>query len=325
MIIIAVLADIHANEAALRAVAADAATEATKLGAQLTFICLGDIVDYGPDPQWCVEWVRQNCTLVVQGNHDRVVGRQLLQPIDLSVSTAYYPITIWTRMALSNADRRWLAALPEVAHAFPDAAGLSRFTLFHSNLVDLDRGIDNAHTARANLARLTTAYGLFGHTHYAGMFRLRVGNQLDPVEMRLAGQPHEVKSTYVGAIAPNRWHELPHPREQTIFNPGSVGQPRNHLARPVPDRMASYLLLAPDAGKRGRYQFRRVPYDVHQTTKRLRNDVCWRSRHAPARWAQRCRDPQLQNCLRDLPAQLPKLLDLLAAQLDPGGTQISNS
>jgi putative phosphoesterase len=61
-----VLSDIHANLAALEAVAAAESYD--------TVLCLGDIVGYGPEPGACVRWVRRNAGVVVQGNHDRALA-----------------------------------------------------------------------------------------------------------------------------------------------------------------------------------------------------------------------------------------------------------
>lgn len=63
---IGVISDIHGNLPALEAVFA----ELSDVG---HVICAGDIVGYGPWPRACLERVRETCTVVVQGNHDRSV------------------------------------------------------------------------------------------------------------------------------------------------------------------------------------------------------------------------------------------------------------
>jgi predicted phosphodiesterase len=64
-----VVADIHANWPALRTVLA-AEPDADRI------LCLGDLVDYGPQPVECVAWAQGLDRLhwVLQGNHDRAVG-----------------------------------------------------------------------------------------------------------------------------------------------------------------------------------------------------------------------------------------------------------
>lgn len=64
---ILLLADIHSNWPALRAI-------------NETFdACLfaGDLVDYATDPVPCVDWIRSNATASVRGNHDHAVAQRI--------------------------------------------------------------------------------------------------------------------------------------------------------------------------------------------------------------------------------------------------------
>ncbi|MCA8990124.1 MAG: metallophosphoesterase family protein [Planctomycetaceae bacterium] len=64
---ILLLSDIHANWTALQAVLnAEAAFDAC--------LVLGDLVEFGPEPHEVVQWVRQNATAAVRGNHDHSVA-----------------------------------------------------------------------------------------------------------------------------------------------------------------------------------------------------------------------------------------------------------
>ena len=62
------LSDIHANVTAL-----DAALEAAK-GRWERVFCLGDIVDYGPDPNEVTERVKELAPVIIRGNHDKAVA-----------------------------------------------------------------------------------------------------------------------------------------------------------------------------------------------------------------------------------------------------------
>jgi len=62
---IVIVSDIHANLAALEALPE---TDYDQLW------CIGDLVDYGPRPHETIEWVRQNATVTVRGNHDHAAG-----------------------------------------------------------------------------------------------------------------------------------------------------------------------------------------------------------------------------------------------------------
>ncbi len=71
MTLYAVFSDIHANFTALCAAADDARKAAKSLNDELFFLCLGDVVDYGPQPNECMQWIREQkdrVLAVVQGN-----------------------------------------------------------------------------------------------------------------------------------------------------------------------------------------------------------------------------------------------------------------
>lgn len=61
---IAILSDIHANLAALEAV-----QEPYDF-----LLCLGDLVDYGPQPREAIRWVRDRAFIVIRGNHDQALA-----------------------------------------------------------------------------------------------------------------------------------------------------------------------------------------------------------------------------------------------------------
>ncbi len=63
-----VLSDIHANATALEA--SLAAVE----GRWERVACLGDIVDYGPDPNEVTERVKSLAPVIIRGNHDKAVA-----------------------------------------------------------------------------------------------------------------------------------------------------------------------------------------------------------------------------------------------------------
>ncbi|MFQ6674446.1 MAG: metallophosphoesterase family protein, partial [Fidelibacterota bacterium] len=75
---LAVISDIHANREALDAVLASIAGRSVD-----GTICLGDIVDYGVDFDYCIETVRNTATVTVMGNHDAIVaGKDSLSNIN---------------------------------------------------------------------------------------------------------------------------------------------------------------------------------------------------------------------------------------------------
>ncbi len=60
---IGIISDIHSNLEALQEVISEI-KELDKI------ICLGDIVGYGPDPELCIEIIREYAAVVLAGNHD---------------------------------------------------------------------------------------------------------------------------------------------------------------------------------------------------------------------------------------------------------------
>ena len=70
-------------------------------------LCLGDLVGYGPDPNECVEMMRERATATVLGNHDVAAidnfGIALFQP-DGARSDG------WTQTILSAENKDWLNA-----------------------------------------------------------------------------------------------------------------------------------------------------------------------------------------------------------------------
>jgi putative phosphoesterase len=65
---ILLIADIHANWAALRTVAEQPHD---------LCLCVGDLVDYGLEPAPCVDWVRKHSRYAVRGNHDHGVAQNV--------------------------------------------------------------------------------------------------------------------------------------------------------------------------------------------------------------------------------------------------------
>jgi predicted phosphodiesterase len=60
------ISDLHGNKEALDAVLANVKYDQV--------VCLGDLVDYGPDPMAVIDWVRDNKIPTVRGNHDNAVA-----------------------------------------------------------------------------------------------------------------------------------------------------------------------------------------------------------------------------------------------------------
>jgi putative phosphoesterase len=116
---ILVVSDIHANWEALAAI-----SEPYDL-----CVCLGDLVDYGPDPARCVRWVMANCDYAIRGNHDHGVA----QGIPVMGESGFRYLTRVTRPSMWEAlgpdERKFLLQLP-VTQRF--TAGGLNFLLVHA-------------------------------------------------------------------------------------------------------------------------------------------------------------------------------------------------
>jgi len=98
------ISDIHGNLEALETVLADAEAQGVE-----HFVCLGDIVGYGPDPNACVDRVRELCEVTILGNHDQAALGEL--------STEYFneyarQATAWTAKTLTDTTKEFLRSLP---------------------------------------------------------------------------------------------------------------------------------------------------------------------------------------------------------------------
>lgn len=113
---VAVIADVHGDLPALGRVLA--AIDRSRVD---EIWCLGDIVGLGAtDPVAVVDLVRERCTLVLAGNHDRWVTGHL--PLDMLPLPRQRTELDWQHAQLSAEQLTWLAALP--AHTRRDEISL---------------------------------------------------------------------------------------------------------------------------------------------------------------------------------------------------------
>ncbi|HJZ56610.1 MAG TPA: metallophosphoesterase family protein [Gemmataceae bacterium] len=151
---ILLLADIHGNRAALEAIREP----------HDVCLCLGDLVDYGPEPGPCVEWVRRHALATVRGNHDHGVA----QNVEVQGVGGFRFLTAITRpptvAALTAEQRRFLADLPTSCMLTLDG---KRFLLVHASPRDpMDEYAPPEPSFWApRLAGLAVDFVCAGHTH----------------------------------------------------------------------------------------------------------------------------------------------------------------
>jgi len=226
-----ILSDIHANATAL-----DAALEAAK-GRWEKALCLGDVVGYGPDPNEVVDRIRELGAVTIRGNHDKA-GSGLANADDFNpVARA---VALWTREKLRPENREYLEKLPV------GPMTVNGFSLVHGAFRDEDEYVFAPAQALDSLLDAPSPITFFGHTHLQGGFTLR-DNKVGVLHFKPASDgsftalPVEPETTY-------------------LFNPGSIGQPRDGDAR------AAFAISDLENGS---VEFWRVPYDIESVQKRM--------------------------------------------------------
>jgi len=193
----AIISDIHANAAALRAVL----TDAQDCGAE-RIICLGDVLGYGPEPVETLEMVYKRVHICIAGNHDDAIcGRCDASDFSAFAATA----AAKQSLMLSDKAKTWLRSLPyewskgEFACAHGDFSDPKSF--FY---------IDEPDEALPSWTARKEKLLFVGHTHEPGIFVIGqsgVPRKHAPVDFQL-----EAGKRY-------------------IVNVGSVGYPRSGSCR----------------------------------------------------------------------------------------------
>jgi putative phosphoesterase len=220
---ILLIADIHANWPALRAVAAEPHD---------ICLCLGDLVEYGVEPEPCIQWVREHTRYCVRGNHDHGVA----QNVSLGTRTGYRAVTVatraLTRQLLGEESLRYLARLPVTRMVTLDE---TRFYLVHASPRDpLDEYAQNdADFWARRLEKVEADVICVGHTHQP--YVLQVGEKL-VINPGSVGQPRDGDPRACCAIIDGQtvdFRRVEYPIEETV---NAV------KASPLPDSAKDFLI-----------------------------------------------------------------------------------
>ena len=189
----AIISDVHANEAALRAVLTDAVDEQVE-----KIICLGDVLGYGPEPVAALELVYRRAHVCLAGNHDDAVcGR--------------FPVEDFTDFAAAAVARHRAAITPEakdwLAH-LPYTCEFEGFACAHGDFSDPQHFnyVLEAEDAVASWEARREQLLFVGHSHQPCIFVLGA-----------SGTPHRIDAADFTLEDGKRY----------IVNPGSVGYPRS--------------------------------------------------------------------------------------------------
>lgn len=192
--IYAIISDIHANPWALECALEDARAQ----GAE-KFICLGDVVGYGPDAVGAVQLARKTFDAVVMGNHDAAT-------LGLISTTEFRPEAregaLRHRAELPEENLAWLRELPLVhrTRTFLAAHGSVSMPEQFPYVTD----VGTALAAFRVMKQIPLSF--VGHTHASLWIGLMPGGKL----LAERSDSLEIKT-----------------RNRYIVNVGSVGYPRN--------------------------------------------------------------------------------------------------
>jgi putative phosphoesterase len=210
---IAVISDVHANLEALE--------EVLRRVEGMEVYCLGDLVDYGANPNEVIDTVRKRGVRSIMGNHDfaALTGDTSLFNPKAAMSS------IWTAKHLSQASVEYLRGLEQEM----------KLSFEGSNVYFVHGSPDDKLWEYVDPS---THSNLFGH--YLAKLR---------VDMIGLGHTH----------IPYVWNE----EGKVVFNPGSVGQPRDGNWR------ASFAIVSFE-GSKTEVEIRRVEYDVEKAASKIR-------------------------------------------------------
>lgn len=221
----AIFSDIHSNLEAFEAVLEVCGKEGIE-----AYLCAGDIVGYGANPDECVNLIRQFKVQCAAGNHDWGVSGKF--------DPAYFnamarEAVLWTRKHL-NFD--YFPFLDELKLIFKNNdLILVHGTLDAPSLFDYLKDIGHAADSFSLMDRQVC---FVGHTHVPKVFIQREDKIfcLEKISFKL-----ELQNKY-------------------IINPGSVGQPRDG------NPFASFCLYDTD---KETIEIRRVSYDIKKAREKI--------------------------------------------------------
>jgi putative phosphoesterase len=206
-----VISDIHSNFDALVAVAHAHAVDEVW--------CLGDLVDFGPEPAEVIQWTRHHAKHVVRGNHDHAMACRT----DCLSSPQFHALSVasreMNRPLITDAQMEYLGDLPiiqdfvaeghrcHLSHADPNG-GLYRF--------DLTPDVSDAVLGEA-IEGIDADFIFCGHTHYPMVRKIGEKTFVNPgaVGLQLDGDP---RASY--AIWHNgkiKLHRIHYPYEAAVL------------------------------------------------------------------------------------------------------------
>ena len=227
---IGIISDIHSNSEAINSVLKN-------IKEVDEFICLGDIVGYGADPNYCIEKLKDLNCRCIGGNHDfAVVGKVNINYFNYTARAAI----LWTSLQLKKENLNFLLNLKKKIKLEDNA-----FAVHGSPQNPILEYILDKNTASLIFNKFNFKIYFVGHSHLAGCFSFNENNnQVDYMNFNNGG-----------CIEINK-------NKRYIINCGSVGQPRDSNPK------ASYGIYDQ---KYGIVNIYRVSYPIHLTKGKIIN------------------------------------------------------
>ena len=224
---IALFSDVHANIEALTTVLRAYEAEKPDL-----YVCLGDVVGYGANPNECCALIRSTAAVTILGNHDAAVSGRM--DYSFYYDAARHALDLH-RTIVTPENLTWLRSLP-----YEHREG--RLSFCHGSPVNHEEfeyifALEQADRLRAvwqDLADLT----FIGHSHLCKAFALGKDDTYEVV-----AQEFTLRDGY-----------------KYIVSVGSVGQPRDY------DPRSSYTLF--DTATRT-FSFKRIAYDIDTAARKI--------------------------------------------------------
>ncbi len=221
-----ILSDIHSNYEALNTVL----DYINKNLSDYSFICLGDIIGYGPSPVECLDEIFSRTKKIVLGNHDAgVIGKT-----EIMYFNKYAKESIeWTRKQIS---RKHKSLLKKLNYSIEENGILFTHT-DPSNPASWSY-ILSIYDAYEQFSNIENKISFIGHTHI-------------PLVYEFNGEKVRINFDEIINIEENKRY---------IVNVGSIGQPRNG------DNRASFVIFDTEFNN---FEFVKLDYNISAVQKKI--------------------------------------------------------
>jgi putative phosphoesterase len=176
---IGVFGDIHGNLQAL-----EGAWRALLAAEADLVVCTGDVVQFGPEPEACIGFLREHSCDCVQGNCDRAVARGRKTTGDEFENVHWRNLArealLWTSAMVTPSGSAWLRGLPEEARFEVGRTGVVVTHGLPGNVAGSLPATADSEVYDLMLERSGAGILVLGHTHEPVLIRRPRGWILNP-------------------------------------------------------------------------------------------------------------------------------------------------